>query len=85
MKRLEAGDGPGISLRESPRGVRRLGFTWFDEKKVHHFVEMAVVDNHPLMVAGQLAQMAAGIEERFHDPSIAALRTEARPLILKEA
>jgi len=59
---------PGFSLRESPIRVQRLGFAWLDQKGQHRRYEMAIMDNHPLMVANQLKQLAEGIEEAHSDP-----------------
>ncbi len=52
--------------RHGPHEPARLGFWWY-EGTVHHGVEWAVIDNHPLMIAECLKRMAARIEEKHFE------------------
>jgi len=70
---------PGFSLRESPIRVQRLGFAWLDQKGLHRRFEMAITDNHPLMVANQLKELAEGIEEAHWDPKSPLARLAPAP------
>ena len=64
---------PGLSLRESPVRVQRLGFAWLDSKGQHRMVEIANYDTLPAMVCLQLRQLASGIEERARELPIGSI------------